>query len=336
MKIKDYFTPKSFIYTGEHQSIQTTIKNYQYNTKEVMITDDFQKKEGFKRYIQVVGLSNVEKIEKLKDIYEIESVILEDVFNVRQRNKIELRNGYIFAVMHVEYLKNNQIYYDYMSLMLFKDTLISFHEKDPLFLDALPELIKNYIDLKSSSVDFLFYQILDIITDHHLDVYDELDESATEFEEDILESKKVNQEEFYVVRKNLLKLKNSVTPILEQLEKVLSKNSDLISPQNHIYFDDLKDHLARLDGQLSQSRENLRQLLDLHMNNQSNQMNKVMTTLTLFSAIFIPLSFLTGFFGMNFIFFEVLEYPYAVPGFIGFCFLLAVFMILFFKRKKWL
>jgi magnesium transporter len=336
MKIKDYFTPKSFIYTGEHQTIQTSIKNYQYNASEVIMTEDFKKKEGFKRYIQVVGLSNVEKIEKLKDIYEIESVILEDVFNVRQRNKIELRNGYIFAVMHVEFLKNNQIHNDYMSLMLFKDTLISFHEKDPLFLDALPELIKNYAELKSSSVDFLFYQILDIITDHHLDVYDELDESATEFEEDILESKKVNQEEFYVVRKNLLKLKNSVTPILEQLEKVLSKNSDLISPQNHIYFDDLKDHLARLDGQLSQSRENLRQLLDLHMNNQSNQMNKVMTTLTLFSAIFIPLSFLTGFFGMNFIFFEVLEYPYAIPGFIGFCFLLAVFMIFFFKRKKWL
>jgi len=336
MKIKDYFTPKSFIYTGEHQTVITTIKNYQYHASEVIITDDFKKLEGFKRYIQVVGLSNVEKIEKLKEIYDIESIILEDVFNVRQRNKIELRNGYIFAVIHVEYLKNSQIHYDYLSMMLFKDTLISFHEKEPVFLDALPELIQSYAELKSSSVDFLFYQILDIITDNHLDVFDELDLLATQFEEDILESKKVNQEEFYVVRKNLLKLKNSVTPILEQLDKVLSKNQDLISVSNHIYFDDLKDHLARLDTQLSQSREILRQLLDLHMNNQSNQMNKVMTTLTLFSAIFIPLSFLTGFFGMNFIFFEVLEYPYAIPGFIGFCIVLAAFMILFFKRKKWL
>ena len=96
------------------------------------------------------------------------------------------------------------------------------------------------------------------------------------------------------------------------------------------------DHLKRLDHQLAQSTEFMRQLLDIHMNNQSNQMNKVMTTLTLFSAIFIPLSFLTGFFGMNFVHFEVLEFDYALEVFIFLCIALAVGMIYLFKKKKWL
>ena len=110
----------------------------------------------------------------------------------------------------------------------------------------------------------------------------------------------------------------------------------MISKHNRPYFDDLLDHLRRLDLLLVQSRELTRHLLDLNMNNQSNKMNKIMTTLTLFSAIFIPLSFLTGFFGMNFVHFGILEYPQAVGLFVGFCVIVAGVMYFIFKRSKWL
>ena len=120
------------------------------------------------------------------------------------------------------------------------------------------------------------------------------------------------------------------------MNTLLKNNHELINKENLEYFLDLIDHLTRLDGHINLARENLRNLVDVNINNQSNRMNKIMTTLTLFSAIFIPLSFLTGFFGMNFVHFEILEYRHAVIIFVGICILLIGFMIWLFKRKDWL
>ncbi len=335
MKIKDYFTPKSMVYTGQHDDVKTVIRHYQYDEETFELSDDFSGSAGVKHYIQVVGLSDVKTIETLKKHYPVEDIILEDIFNVHQRNKIEVRDGYLFAVFHSEYLEGNTIQEDYMSILLFNDTLISFHEREPKVLGPLVPLFESFHELRKRSVDFLFFQVLDILTDQHLDVYEYLEAYSTRFEEEILETKSINQEDFYLIRKHLLKLKNNISPTLEHLEKSLIKSQKIIRQDNLDYFDDLKDHLMRLDNHLNQARELMRHLLDLHINNQSNKMNRIMTTLTLFSAIFIPLSFLTGFFGMNFVHFEVLEYEHSLAIFIGLCFALAGLMFLLFKKMRW-
>ena len=262
-------------------------------------------------------------------------MLFRSIFNVRQRNKIELKDNYVFAVFHVAYLEGDNVKDDYLSLLLYQDTLVSFHEREPLYLASLPQFIEAHADVKSHSIDYLFYAILDIITDHHLDVLDFIDQQTTRFEEEILEAKNVSQDSFYLIRKQLLKLKSSVTPVLDQLTRVLAMKSPLFGVANLAFYDDLIDHLSRLDQHLNQTRDLQRNLLDLHMNNQSTKMNRIITTLTLFSAIFIPLSFLAGFFGMNFVHFPILEYEHALAVFIGLCLILAGLMVLLFKKMKW-
>lgn len=335
MNISNYIKPKSMIYTGEHKDAQTMINHYQYNTDTLNITHTFDSDPKLKHYIQVIGLSQVEVIDSIRDFYPIDPLVLEDVFNVNQRTKIEHKGSYVFAVINLEFLDHMDIDDEYMSLVMFKDTLITFHEKEPIFLQPIESLFNDHKDLRERTIDYLFYQILDMITDNHLDIYDILDEQIIKFEESIMESENIKQDEFYHVRKTILKLKSFVTPTYEQLDKLLNKKIELINIDHQPYFEDLMDHLQRLDNRITQSREKIRNLLDLDMNNQSTKMNKIMATLTLFSAIFIPLSFLTGFFGMNFVYFEVLEYKHAVFIFTGFCILIFVFMFVFFKRKKW-
>lgn len=335
MKIKEYFLPKSYVYTGDHQNVETIIRHYHYDQTTLKMSNTFKPIEGYKDYIQVIGLSDVDKIKALKTYFAVDALTLEDVFNVTQRNKIETKNTYLFGVFDVNYLEDNHIKKDYMSVLLFENTLISFHEKEPVFLGPLHDVISEYAEIKQRGVDYLFFHILDIITDDQLDVLDVLRAQASVLETDILESKKVNQEAFYTLRKHLLQVKNSVGPTLEQFSMVLAKNIPLLKQENKGFFDDLLDHLKRLDAQLNESRELMRYLLDLHINNQSNTMNRIMTTLTLFSAIFIPLSFLTGFFGMNFVHFSLLEYKYALVIFIALCFVLAGFMVALFKKMKW-
>ncbi|HAX02376.1 MAG TPA: hypothetical protein DHV05_02855 [Acholeplasmataceae bacterium] len=335
MNLSSYIKPKSMIYTGEHHDVPVTIIHYAYDEKDVHITDSIKSDTKYKHYIQVIGLSNTKIIEGLKEVYPIDPLVLEDVLNVNQRTKIELKGNYVFAVLNLEYLYHGEVKDDYMSLVMFENTIISFHETEPFFLQSLQVLFNEHHELRERSVDYLLYQILDMVTDNHLDIYDILDEQINHFEESIIENENIKQDEFYMMRKAMLNLKNHVTPTYEQLDKAMNRKNDMFRTDNQPYYDDLMDHLQRLDTRITQSREQMRNLLDLDMNNQSTKMNKIMATLTLFSAIFIPLSFLTGFFGMNFVHFGVLTYEHAVIIFTIICALIMIGMIFFFKRKKW-
>jgi len=335
MKIKDYFTPKSFIYTGKTKPAKTNITHYHYNKDDLKITDSFEPIDGFKSYIEVVGLSDVDAIKKIKTHYTLEDIVLEDILNVSQRTKIEAHQDYLFMVFKTYALKQSTMHTHYMSLLLYEDTLIAFYEEAPYYHETVHEVLKNYHETRTKGSDFLLFQLLDLMTDDMLVTYEVIETKAELFEEEMLESKAMDQEAFYLIRKDLLKLKNSVSPMLEHINRLIEKQSAFIQAGTYVYFNDLIDHLKRLDHNLNLAREMMRHLLDLHINNQSNKMNRIMTTLTLFSAIFIPLSFLTGFFGMNFVHFEVLEYEHSLTIFIMLCLGLAGLMLLLFKKMKW-
>jgi magnesium transporter len=335
MGFKDYFIPKSMVYTGKHSEVSTTFKVYSILKDKVEYSNTYDLSTQEKRYIQVIGLSDVKKIEKLGTDLGIDALVLEDILNVRQRDKFEIYNNYIFGVAKVKYLKNSKILEGYMSMVMLENTLITFHETEPEYLIQIPNLLENHQEIKDNTIGYMFYQVLDIVTDHMMEVNELLENQMNDIEDQIVETQQSDQESFYLIRKQLLKLKNSVSPLYEQLLEI-TKDNPFINKKNRPYFDDLLDHLRRLDLQLTLSRELMRHLLDLNINNQSNKMNKIMTTLTLFSAIFIPLSFLTGFFGMNFIHFGILEYRQAVTMLIVFCLMVAAIMIFIFKKSKWL
>ena len=101
MNLSSYIKPKSMIYTGEHHDVPVTIIHYAYDEKDVHITDSIKSDTKYKHYIQVIGLSNTKIIEGLKEVYPIDPLVLEDVLNVNQRTKIELKGNYVFAVLNL-------------------------------------------------------------------------------------------------------------------------------------------------------------------------------------------------------------------------------------------
>ena len=162
-------------------------------------------------------------------------MLFEDIFSVSQRVKIEDKKTYQFSTYHILHESQGVTHEDYISMLLLEDTLISFHEKEPVYLEALYPLLKDYDELKKRSIDFLYYQILDIITDKHLEVLESKNMTLDTVEAEILESKKVNQEDFYLIRKNLLRLKSITTPVVAELEKAM-KNMNLYQKENMPYF----------------------------------------------------------------------------------------------------
>jgi magnesium transporter len=322
------------VYTGEHVEQQTKINRFVYHKSRFDKYEDL-KLEDDQQYIQVVGLSDIKIMEEIKEMFSIDAFIMEDILNVHQRNKIEYGDDYIFASFSFFHKDEKEIRKRYMSIYVSEKVVFTFHEKEPNFLAPLEILIKEYQELKANRSDFMFYQILDLITDEHLDILDNLDNQMNAFEEQIIEAKQIDEEDFYLLRKRVIQLKNMTSPIYEQLVELLKKQHVIMSKQVKSFYHDLIDHMSRLDQKLNLLKDMMRTLLDLNMNNQSTRMNKIMSTLTIFSAIFIPLSFLTGFFGMNFVHFGVLEYQHAVIIFISVCVLVAGAMVYIFKKHKW-
>ena len=271
-------------------------------------------------------------LDDIQAYFEFDHTVKDDLLNPRQRTKMEFKNSHIFATIHTLYLKEETVKQGYVSLVLYEDNLMVVDHHRSASLRAIFETLLTEHDV---SMDHFFYRLLDTITDHFLAVFKFCNDEALSYEETLLEANHLNQEEFYRVRKNILRLKMIAEPLLDDFEKMRTLAPHLLKTEHHLYFDDLKDHLIRLLMHVNETREMMRHLLDLNLNNQSQKMNRIMTTLTLFSAIFIPLSFLTGFFGMNFVHFDVLEYEYALIGFIVGCAFLAVGMVLLFKKMRW-
>ncbi|MBU1144946.1 MAG: magnesium and cobalt transport protein CorA [Firmicutes bacterium] len=327
--------PGAAIYTGIH-NVQTEISHIIYNDGMLETITDLTLMKDCVNWFIVKGLQDTAKIKSFCEQYNVDALVVEDILNVNQRNKLEFFDEYIFCVLSYAYLHENEIRHDYLSLLVFEDKVLTFHEHNVNLFDEMYKRLENHLgSIRKMKHDYLFYAILDTVIDNDIFVQKELSNRTFTLEEDIINLESTNQSDLYNSRKELLFLKSNIDPIYESFVKAEFKNTKLLSAQIYKYFDDLTDHLRRINDQITTERELLRNLLDVHINNVSNKMNAIMKTLTIFSAIFIPLSFLAGFFGMNFVDFPGLNSPNGIYVFAGSCLVIAVGMILFFKKRKW-
>jgi magnesium transporter len=139
----------------------------------------------------------------------------------------------------------------------------------------------------------------------------------------------------YWLRKELLYLKNSLEPVHISLKNIIQYETPLISAQTIPYIRDVEDNVTQIMEEISTFREMVNSLYETQMSNSGNDMNRIMMTLTIFSAIFIPLSFLAGIFGMNFASVPGLSNPSSFIIFCAGCVTIAALMLIFFKLRKW-
>jgi len=338
MKIinKKSIPPESFLYTGE-VDLDTSIRHLQYNLNEFKEMDKkADLKADFVDWIIVEGLSNVNVVTSLCQEYSVDNLVIEDILNVNQRNKIEVFDKYIFAVQKYTYVEDSILKTDYISLLLFDDKLVTFSEKHNLFISNILLRVQSKESLiRKYKHDYLFYVIYDIITDEVLNVFHFVANQVNKLEENLLQLDRQDELTLYNLRKELVYVRN----YSNQLKENLFVNKNLISrikgTQTSKYYEDLEDHIVNLNEKAKTELELLKGIFDIYMNNNAHKMNQVMKTLTIFSAIFIPLSFLTGIFGMNFVNFPILQNDYGLMLFLSISLLIPSMMLIYFKYNKW-
>ena len=336
MRNKKSLPPESFVYTGTKMN-KTEVHHIQNDEKSIRHTTTVDVHPRLNDWIMIQGLKDTDFIQKITSRFGVDTLVIEDILNVHQRNKLEIYDDYVFSVKKFAYLEGDKIKHEYISILLFEDKLITFQEdKSPVFEPIIRRIEKKQGIITKMKHDYLYYCILDTIVDYNIATRKYISANIISLENHIMNLETSNQTLLYNLRKELVFLKNSNKQLLFSFSHQEYKKISLIHEDIYKYYEDLHDHIARLDENISIEQELLRNLLDVHMNNVSNKTNRIMTILTIFSAIFIPLSFLAGVFGMNFTDFPFLKNPNGMAYFVLLCIVISTTMLAFFKHKKWM
>jgi len=213
---------------------------------------------------------------------------------------------------------------------------MTFSEVENRFKNEIITRLKDKnLQISKLHEDYLFYVIYDMIIDEELNVYHYINLQLEHLEDNIMNLGKKDQVDLYNIRKSLVFLKNHTSTLQEHASPLSLLQNKLFNVYLEKYFEDLSDHIINLRDKSFVSLEAINNLYEVYSNNVSNKANEIMKTLTIFSAIFIPLSFIAGIFGMNFVNFPILQNNYGLLIFAGICVLIPLGMLLYFKRKKW-
>ncbi len=339
--------PGSLIHIGEKKTEKTKISviNYgigKYDEKEVKNVEDcfpYIKKPSV-TWINVDGLHEVNFIEKLGNCFEIHPLVLEDIVNTEQRPKMEDFEKYIFFVLKMLYAddKTNMIYSEQVSIILGKNFVISFQEAVGDVFDSVRERIrKGKGRIRKMGSDYLAHALIDAIVDNYYAILEKIGERVESMEQDLVSNPVPGTlQQIYNIKREMIYLRKSVWPLREVINGLIREESKLIRKETHIYLRDLYDHTIQVIDTIETFRDMISGMLDIYMSSVSNKMNEVMKVLTIFAAIFIPLTFIAGIYGMNFQYMPELSIQWAYPAVWIIIILISVSLLVYFKHRKWL
>ena len=188
--------------------------------------------------------------------------------------------------------------------------------------------------MRKEGNEYLFFALIDYLVDEYFVVLEKIGSEIEELEDEILDNPtKQSIEHVHNLKRTIIELKKSVWPMRELINVLLQ--SDAIKPQHHIYFKDTYDHIINIIDVIEGYRDSTSSFLDIYLSTLSNRMNEIMKTLSIISTIFIPLSFLTGYFGMNFKYQTVLESQSAYDLSNILMIVVPVALIIYFKLRRW-
>jgi magnesium transporter len=187
----------------------------------------------------------------------------------------------------------------------------------------------------------ILYRVLDTLVDSYFPVLDHFDDHIDELEDEILQQPTEQQMgRLFDMKRSLIALRKVVTPERDMFATLLAGGSELagMTPDAERYFRDLYDHMIRISDLVDSYRDLLSGALDTHLSTVSNRLNVVMKQLTIIATVFLPMSFLTGFFGQNFgwLVDKLSSLPVFLAAGIGSQVVTVIALMIFFRRRGWL
>ena len=344
---KSGLAPGTLVHIGEVHEHEHSIMMMNYNSTklEKRTINSIEELLPYKTtdsvtWVIIDGLKDIAIVDAIGQHFDIHPLVLEDILNTNQRTKFEEYPDYLYFVIKATSLHKGRfnIEYEQISILVLKNFVFTFMEKpDALFDPILNRLNNEEGHLRNSGSDYLAYVIMDTVVDEYFTLQDAFDELIESIEDDLLTHPSVDTlVTIQKIRRELIFLRKTVSPLRELLAAIRRSESPLFDERTKRYFADIYDHSIRIIEAVESYRELISGMLDIYLSSVSNKMNETMKFLTVFASIFIPLTFIAGVYGMNFEYMPELKWKWSYPilwsVFIG----IAVSLLFYFKKKKWL
>lgn len=336
------------VYLGtEAKPVDSRIVLCKYNVEDFQKTqlshwqdiEDYLPKDSENVWINVCGLNAPQLIQQIGTFFQIHPLVIEDLSNTYQRSKLENYERYLFFASRILYIdEDHQIINSPLFFILQNKVLITFHETNyPSFANIYKRLQNPESRMRSSSVDYLAYALLDEMVDEYFSIVENLSNSVEVLEEKLLsDNSPKTLHEISDLKKQLISLKRTVWPMRQLIHALTVIEVPMIQASTKLYFRDIYDHTIQIVEALETFRELLSSMLDIYLSGVNNHTNEVMKVLTMIATVFMPLAFITGIYGMNFHYMPELQLKYAYPGVWILSLLIMIGMFFYFKKKKWL
>jgi len=338
----------SLVYTGEQAAgeIDVTLIDYDeqvFEERTLKTVDECipYRSKPTATWINVDGVHDPALIGKLGDCFGLHRLVSEDVMSVAQRPKMEDYGDYLFVVVKMLTYddKEEKVVPEQVSLVVGQNFLLSFQEgiRGDVFQPIRDQLRTGRGTIRKRGVDYLAYSLLDALVDGYFVILEKLGERIDNLEEELIASpRREIMEQLYQLKRELLFLHKAVWPLREVLAALERRESPIIHETTAPYLRDVYDHVVQVIDSVEIYRDMLSTMLDLYLSSVSFRLNEVMKVLTIIATIFMPLTFIAGVYGMNFKYLPELEWRYGYFAALTLMAAIAVGMLFYFKRKKWL
>jgi magnesium transporter len=278
-------------------------------------------------------------MEEIAKGFKLDQIILAEAMNTEARPTIQEYDNCIFLSIKMLRLdpETELINVDNLSLILTNSVLISFQEgKSDVFEPVRERIRKQKKRIRNSGTDYLTFALLDIVIDNYIYIISRLGEKIETLEENILHNPSQEViDEINNYKRELNFLRKNIKPAREMILSLSKIESEYIDESTDIHLKALLDHINLASDSSDIYREILSDQLNIYHTTISSRLNDIIKFLTIFSVIFIPLTFIAGIYGTNFDVLPELHYEYSYFIMLGGMIIMAIGMLLYFKRKKW-
>ncbi len=291
-------------------------------------------------WINIDGIHDVDMIEKLGKQFELHPLILEDIVNTEQRPKLEDFDKYMFIVLKMLSFDDQRqaVEAEQVSFVVGANFVISFQERIGDVFDNVRDRIRNGKGkVRKMEADYLCYALLDAIVDSYFGILEKLGEKIESMEEELVtDPTEKTMKKIHLMKRQMISLRKSIWPLREVIGGLQRAESTLIKETTGIYLRDVYDHTIQIIDTIESFRDMVSGMLDIYLSSISNKMNAVMKVLTIIATLFIPLTFIAGLYGMNFEYMPELKWRWGYAAILMVMATVAVIMLIYFRRKKWL
>jgi len=347
VSVKKGLQPGALVHIGDKKVEEVKIEVIDYDAEhfEEKELAEFRETEKYidestVTWLNMVGLHDVQFIQKLGEHFGIHRLVLEDVLNTDLRPELDDYEDYIYICLKMLYIEEStgQLLVEQISLILCPKTVLCFQEVEGDAFEPVRERLRNSTGrIRRVGPDYLAYALVDAIVDNYFIVLEEIGDMIIKLEDELMnDPSNETLRKIYAVKREMVMLRKYIWPLRELVLKLQMSESPLIEKGSKIYIQDLYSHALHITDTLETYRDMISDMLDTYLSLSSNKMNEVMKILTIMASIFIPLTFVAGIYGMNFEDMPELHHRWGYPAAIAVMVIIAIGMVYYFRKKKWL